>query len=166
MSYNLSRKGNINKPKEREEIISQLDKDYTVEKDDLDNQLCVAEDLRYEEPKSTTSINNTVRSIVTEKSLILEDGGEIQITFIEKEEDGRNVGPYDYIFDMLQEPQELQVIVYKNHPLWRKRIDGEVRKIIATSDSIYRMLVEQLNIDCRKALSIRNEWVLQRTESM
>lgn len=165
-SYNLSRKGNINKPKERKEIISQLEKDYIIDNENLNAPMYVSEDINDEETKPITSINNTVKSIVTEKSLILEDGSEIQITFIEKEEDGHNVGPYDYIFDMMQEPQELQVLVYKNHPLWRKKIDGEVRKIIATSDAIYRMLVEQLGIDCRKALSIRNEWVSQRTESM
>jgi hypothetical protein len=66
----------------------------------------------------------------------------------------------------MQEPQELQVLVYKNHPLWRKKIDGEVRKIIATSDAIYRALVVDLDVDSRKALKIRNEWVTQRTESM
>ena len=98
--------------------------------------------------------------------MVLEDGSEIQITFVEKEEDGHDVGPYDYIFEMWREPQELQVIVYKDHPLWRKKIDGEVRRIIATSDAIYRMLVEQFNEDCRKALKIRNEWVSQQTESM
>ena len=97
---------------------------------------------------------------------MLEDGSEIQITFVEKEEDGHDVGPYDYIFDIMQEPQELQVLVYKNHPLWRKKIDGEVRKIIATSDAIYRALVVDLDVDSRKALKIRNEWVSQRTESM
>ena len=118
------------------------------------------------EQKSNTSINNTVKNIVNEKSLSLEDGSEIHITFIEKEEDGRDIGPFDYIFDFTQEPQELQVLVFKNHPLWKKRIDSEVRKIIATSDAIYRTLVVELGIDSRKALTIRNEWVSQRIESM
>jgi hypothetical protein len=103
---------------------------------------------------------------VNEKSLSLEDGSEIHITFIEKEEDGRDIGPFDYIFDFTQEPQELQVLVFKNHPLWKKRIDSEVRKIIATSDAIYRTLVVELGIDSRKALTIRNEWVSQRIESL
>ena len=103
---------------------------------------------------------------MTEKSLTLEDGSEILITFIEMEEEGNNVGPYDYIFNDMQEPQELQVLVFKNHPLWRKRIDSEVRKVIATSDAIYRALVDYNYVDSRKALMIRNEWVSQRTESM
>ena len=165
-SYNLSRKGNINKPSERKAIISELDKDYEIENVGEETPIGCADNGPNEETKPSTSINNTVKSIVTEKSLVLEDGSEIQITFVEKEEDGHDVGPYDYIFDIMQEPQELQVIVYKNHPLWRKKIDGEVRKIIATSDAIYRALVVDLEEDSRKALKIRNEWVSQRTESM
>lgn len=165
-SYNLSRKGNINKPKERKAIISQLEKDYNIENDGDETFIGCADNGSNEETKPSTSINNTVKSIVTEKSLVLEDGSEIQITFVEKEEDGHDVGPYDYIFEMMKEPQELQVIVYKSHPLWKKKIDGEVRKIIATSDAIYRALVVDLDVDSRKALKIRNEWVSQRTESM
>ncbi len=165
-SYELSRKGNINKPAERKKIISELNEDYTIDVDFDETPTGVSDISIDEEPKPSTSINDTVKSIVTEKSLILEDESEIHITFIEKEEDGHDVGPFDYIFDMMQEPQELQVIVFKNHPLWRKRIDGEVRKILATSDAIYRTLVVELGVDSRKALAIRNEWVSQRTESM
>lgn len=165
-SYDLSRKGNINKPTEKKAIVSQLNDEYVVEKDDDETPISPSSSIPVDEAKPTTSINNTVKNIVTEKSLVLEDGTEIQITFLEKEEDGHEVGPYDYIFDIMQEPQELQVLVYKNHPLWRKRIDSEVRRIIATSDAIYRALVDYVDIDSRKALKIRNEWVAQRTESM
>lgn len=165
-SYDLSRKGNINKPTERKAIISKLGKDYKIENEGDDTFTGSVVNDNDEESKPSTSINNTVKSIVTEKSLVLEDGSEIQISFVEKEEDGHDVGPYDYIFDIMQEPQELLVLVYKNHPLWRKKIDGEVRKIIATSDAIYRALVVDLNVDSRKALKIRNEWVSQRTKSI
>ena len=58
---------------------------------------------------------------------------------------------------------ELQVILFKNHPLWSKKVDDEVRKIIATSDAIYRMLVEKLGCETSKALKIRNEWLTKRT---
>lgn len=165
-SYDLSRKGNINKPAERKAIISQLGKEYSINNDGVDNPSDYSDNNSIDNSKPSTSINNTVKSIVTEKSLILEDESEIHITFVEKEEDGHDVGPYDYIFDFAQEPQELQVLVFKNHPLWRKKIDSEVRKIIATSDAIYRTLVVELGVDSRKALTIRNEWVSQRTESM
>ncbi len=162
----ISKQHNIDKPSERKAMISQLSKEYKLEEEIGNISDDSFEGNSPKESKPSTTINNTVKSIVTEKSLVLEDGSEIQITYVEKEEDGNDVGPYDYIFDMFQEPQELQVIVYKGHPLWRKKIDSEVRRIIATSDSIYRMFVEQLNEDCRKALKIRNEWVSQQTESM
>lgn len=165
-SYDLSRKGNINKPTEKKTIVSRLKNDYVVEKEGDETTKSPIDLITVDDTKPITSINNTVKNIVTEKSLVLEDGNEIQITFLEKEEDGHDVGPYDYIFDIMQEPQELQVLVYKNHPLWRKRIDSEVRRIIATSDAIYRALVDYVDIDSRKALKIRNEWVAQRTESM
>lgn len=165
-SNHLSKQHNIDKPSERKAVISQLDKEYTLEDESGETVENDFDSKPQSGSKPSTSINNMVKSIITEKSLVLEDGNEIQITFVEKEVDGHDVGPYDYIFEMWQEPQELQVIVYKNHPLWRKKIDGEVRKIVATSDAIYRMLVEQLDVDCRKALTIRNEWVSQQTESM
>jgi len=165
-SRNLSRNHNVDKPAEKKAIIGQLSKEYTVENDVVDTPIKNTPNNDDEESKPSTSINNTIKTIVSEKSLKLEDGNEIHITFIEKEEDGRNVGPYDYIPEMMEEPAELQVIVYKNHPLWLKKIDTEVRKIIATSDAIYRCLIEEFNVDSRKALKIRNEWVSQRTESM
>lgn len=164
-SRNLSRNHNIEKPLERKAIISQLGKSYVVEEEESNGPV-VSEESYIEEKQPGTSINNTVKNIVAEKSLVLEDETEIQIIFIEKEEDGHDVGPFDYIIALDREPIELTVIVYKNHPLWRKKIDGEVRQILATSDSIYRALVEQLNVDCQSALTIRNEWVAQRTESM
>lgn len=165
-SRNLSRGHNINKPSERKTIIEQLDKEYVIEHEDADISPKELDNCSSVDSKPSVSINDSVKSIVTEKSLMLEDGGEIHITYIEKEEDGHEVGPFDYILDMYQDPQELQVLVYKDHPLWCKKVDGEVRRIIATSDAIYRSLVEELNVDCRKALKIRNEWVSQRTESM
>ncbi len=165
-SRNLSRNHNVDKPAEKKAIIGQLGKEYTIEDDGEDTQTSDIEIKNSEEPKSSVSINNTIKNIVTEKSLMLEDGSEILITFVEMEEEGNNVGPYDYIFNEMQEPQELQVLVFKNHPLWRKKIDSEVRKIIATSDAIYRALVDYNYVDSRKALMIRNEWVSQRTESM
>ena len=165
-SYDLSRKGNINKLSERKKIISQLTNDYDVEDFGDDSVVGGSDTSTIDESKPSVSINDTVKNIVNEKSLILEDGSEIHIVFIEKEDEGHDVGPYDYIFEMARDPQELQVFVFKNHPLWRKKIDSEVRKIIAISDAIYRTLVVELDFDPNKALKIRNEWVSLRTESM
>jgi hypothetical protein len=166
-SYDLSRKGNINKPAERKEIIAKLATEYTIsqEGDELNGGDAPGATTA-EPPKVSPGIHEAIKHSVNEKSLKLEDGTEIKITFIEKEEHASNVGPYDYIFNPLQEPAELQVIVYTEHPLWKKKIDSEVRKIVAVSDAIYRTLVVELGVDSRKALNIRNEWVTQRTESM
>lgn len=166
-SYDLSRKGNINKPAERKEIIAKLAAEYTIsqEGDEMKDGDAPGATTA-EPPKASPGIHETIKHSVNEKSLKFEDGTEIKITFIEKEEHASNVGPYDYIFDPLQEPAELQVLVYTEHPLWKKKIDSEVRKIVAVSDAIYRTLVVELGVDSRKALSIRNEWVTQRTESM
>ena len=57
-------------------------------------------------------------------------------------------------------------MLFKNHPLWKKKIDDEVKQILATSDAIYRVLVEKLGLDTSNALKIRNEWVSKRTEGM
>lgn len=165
-SRNLSRGHNINKPSEKKAVLEQLHKEYVIENDGTDTSETESSNEPREDNKPSIGINDSVKSIVTEKSLFMEDESEIHITYLEKEEDGHEVGPFDYILDMYQEPQELQVLVYKDHPLWRKKIDSEVRRIIATSDAIYRSLVEELDVDSRKALKIRNEWVSQRTESM
>ena len=165
-SYDLSRKGNINKPAERKEIIAKLAAEYTISQEGDEMKDGDAPGATTESPKASPGIHETIKHSVNEKSLKLEDGTEIKITFIEKEEHASNVGPYDYIFDPLQEPAELQVFVYTEHPLCKNKIDSEVRKIVAVSDAIYRTLVVELGVDSRKALNIRNEWVTQRTESM
>ena len=176
-SRELSRNGNINKPTEKKTIIKKLNNDYSIENDvtgnndvAVENDVVVTsndspERLSNVEDKPTHTINDIVKEMVTEKSLVLEGNGEIKIRFVEKKEDGHGVGPYDYIFDPTETPMELLVLVYENHSLWRKPIDNEVREIIAISDAIYRALVVELGVDSRKALKIRNEWVSQRIES-
>lgn len=31
---------------------------------------------------------------------------------------------------------ELQVIVFKNHPLWKKKVDDDIKRVVSTSDAI------------------------------
>ena len=94
-SYDLSRKGNINKLSERKKIISQLSNDYDVEDSADESVLGGSDTSTIDDSKPSVSINDTVKNIVNEKSLILEDGTEINIVFIEKEDEGHDVGPYD-----------------------------------------------------------------------
>ena len=100
----------------------------------------------------------------------MENEGIIDITYLEKDGRSDNKAPFDYIFDEADAEEEeedvhseLQVIMFKNHPLWSKKVDDEVKKILATSDAIYRMLVEKLDFETSEALKIRNEWIGRRT---
>lgn len=162
----LSQKGNVNKPEEVKKTAKQLRDEYGVSS---------TEDVDFEETKPSRSgtkkqpsINDTIKTVVQEKVLILDGEEEIAITYLEKEDAGNMQIPFDYIFSSRDEGglEELQVIVFKNHPLWMKKTDEEVKRILATSDAIYRLLVEKLDYDTPKALKIRNEWLIKRTETM
>ena len=99
--------------------------------------------------------------------LKLKDGREIKIVCLEKESSTSPFPPFDYIFndevEDEEKPLELQVIVQTNHPLWEKRHNMDVVKVLATSDAIYRVLVEKLEYDASEATRVRNEWVWMRT---
>ena len=160
-SQNLSKQHNVDKPAERKKIIKTLHADYDIP----DNEDISESQPTNEKPVAEKqSINNTIKFVVDEKSLTLEDNEEITISLIEKDNAGEANAPFDYIFSgyIDDDKSELQVIIFKNHPLWEKKIDDEVKRIIATSDAIYRMLVEQLNYETPKALKIRNEWLNMR----
>lgn len=164
-SRDISRKGNINNPGERKKIVSKLLSDYGVS--DSSTESNVSEDTEVEKEKhKKSSINDNIKSVVTEEGLSLEGEGDIMITYLEKSNSGNVQAPFDYIFAESDEDDkaELQVILFADHPLWRKKVDDSVRRIVATSDAIYRMLVEKFNYDTYKALKIRNEWLNKRTE--
>lgn len=168
-SNNLSKKGNVNNPSVSKKIIADLHKFYkveTTEDEPSDNPAEPANSIK--KGRSQASINSNIKNIVTEDALILDEEGEIVITYLEKEVGGNINLPFDYIFSENDDDDkaELQVIVFKDHPLWGKKTDDEVIRILATSDSIYRVLVEKLYFDTSKALKIRNEWLTKRTERM
>lgn len=109
------------------------------------------------------TIKTATKPIVKERSLLLEDGTEISIDYTESQNSNvEEKGPFDYILDQTQEPAQILVICYADHPIWEKEIDSETRRILATSDSVYRALVEQYNYDPHNALKIRNTWIWQR----
>ena len=158
-SNNLSKKGNINNPSERRKIVKELNEDYHIEYKDeeLDDLKKGNKDGKKEEHK----INDTFKTIVNEQSLILSEDDEIKITYFEKETESDVDAPFDYIYDSIN--GELQVIVFKTHPLWTKKTDFSVIKILATADSIYRMLIEKIKTyDASEANRIRNEWIKMR----
>jgi len=168
-SRDISRKGNIHNPSELKKIVTTLHSDYGIDEGVSEQDYQETETKASGGKKSGHgSINTSIKNIVTEEALVLEDEGEIVITYLEKEDSGNVNAPFDYIFAESDEEDkaELQVMVFKNHPLWKKKTDDEVMRILATSDAIYRVLVEKLGLDTSKALKIRNEWVQKRTGNM
>lgn len=168
-SRDISRKGNIHNPSELKKIVTTLHSDYGIDEGVSEQDYQETETKASGGKKSSHgSINTSIKNIVTEEALVLEDEGEIVITYLEKEDSGNVNAPFDYIFAESEEEDkaELQVMVFKNYPLWKKKTDDEVMRILATSDAIYRVLVEKLGLDTSKALKIRNEWVQKRTGNM
>ena len=137
-SNNISKKGNIHNPVELKKIIKALHEDYGIDGEDGVDDNPVADGTskgRGDGGNGPSRINDHIKNIVTETALILEDEGEILITFLEKEDAGNIQAPFDYIFAEGEDDDkaELQVILFKSHPLWRKKVDDEVKKINETS---------------------------------
>ena len=171
-SRSISRAGNIKKPAAVRTIVSTLRSELgeaPLSDPGLNAEAAsqataqVVEDSR----RQSAGVNDNIKNVVREASLIIEGVGEIKITLVEKEHGGNVTTPFDYIFeeaDAEDEPSELQVIVFADHPLWSKKVDSEVVAILATSDAIYRMLVEKLDMDTYKAHRLRSSWISNRIE--
>lgn len=164
-SRDISRAGNSRNVTELKRIFNTLGVDYNIETNDCEMEIYTpTSDLK--SIKRKEGINESIKTIIKEKELILNGQEKITITYIETEKNRNIEVPFDYIYSAPfdNENSELQVTRYKNHPLWSKKIDDEVVKILAISDSIYRVLVEKLNRNCNEALSIRNKWLNERLE--
>lgn len=177
-SRTLSRKGNIHDPEIRRQVISDLRAAYG----ESGNTEIVPEDIpisdadiipeptreeRIAELKSKGAVQVTktdVHPVVEVESLKLEDGGVIRVS-CQESSNNATPAPYDYIFvsDDDESISELTAIINVNHELWSiyKKIDMNLIYTIATSDAIYRALVERLNYPPRTAQNIRNKWVSQ-----
>ena len=182
-SRNVSKQGNINKPAVLRRIVEDLNAYYHVEAPEIEegtgsgidgdgeysgtNSRSEHDSGKKRKSAEDGGVNERIKAVVKEQTLVLDEEGEIEITYLEKDGRLNNSAPFDYIFSESESeedgPSELQVLMFKNHPLWEKKVDDEVKKILATSDAIYRMLVEKLDFETSEALKIRNEWVGQRT---
>ncbi len=165
----LSRNHNIDNPVESKRIISRMREDYEEDPFDFDDSTSNTDsetDVTPDRKEEPASVNTKIKNVVQERSLTLKDEGEIEITYLEREMSGNTRAPFDYIYaeaDDEGEAGELQVIVYKDHPLWLKKVSDDAVRVLATSDGIYRMLVEQLGFNPSDALKLRNEWVWIRS---
>lgn len=180
-SRELSRNHNVDKPAEKRRIINELRESYGLDiipgggpdggvlpGDGPDGGVLPGEGGPDGGigPIKPVGIKGTIKTIVSEEALKLEDGTIISIVYLEKEKGDSVKAPFDYVFDEDDDDDlkaELQVLVYRDHPLWTHKIDAEVRQILATADSIYRVLVEQKDMDPSASLKIRNEWINKRT---
>ena len=167
-SRTLSKNKNVHKPKIVKEVAESLSKEYGDGSIvDISEESVDGDKNTLKTKEINASVNETFKHIVKEQSLVLEDEGEIQIIYLAKEKAHNTVAPFDYIFSESNDEEnaqaELQVIMFKDHPLWKKKQDEDTIKILATYDSIYRLLVEKLGLDTSEALKIRNEWIKQRT---
>ncbi len=162
----VSKRGNINKPAELKKIVSNLRDDYEEDPIDIDFEKGSSSKSDSKQSQAKSGVNDKIKNVAKEQSLSLADEGKIAITYAEKTNKGNVEAPFDYIFepgDDSDEQSELQVLVFLDHPLWNKKVDKDVIKVLATSDAIYRMLVEKLGMETNEALRIRNEWVSIRT---
>ena len=162
-SNTVSKQGNINKPAVLKKIVDDLRNDYGEDPIVNTNREPDSPKSSKEPDKEEKGVQSTIKNIVKEKSLILKKEGEILISYLEKTGSDKNSGPFDYIFDDEEDVAKLQVILFRDHPLFEKNPDGELLKIVATSDAIYRLLVETLSYDAYEARTIRNEWLWKRT---
>lgn len=99
---------------------------------------------------------------VEAEEVVLEDGTRLSISRIETSlsDDGL---PFDYLYDG-QDPVELQTIVSTTHPLFAASKDLEQLRQLAVADSILRYLVDRCGIESRRAVEVRNAWLLKALE--
>ena len=165
----VSKEHNISKPTMLKKIVGELREAY--EKDPLDPKAfdTAGEGQKKRSPAGgeRPRVSDKVKTVVKERGLKLKDGREVKIICLEKESNAHTYAPFDYIFndevEDEEQPLELQVIIQTKHPLWEKRHNMDIVKVLATSDAIYRMLVEKLEYDASEATRVRNEWVWIRT---
>lgn len=162
-SRTLSRGGKVNDAKEVQKVAAALKEQYGGGAIMPDDELTAP--IEEETGTGTQGINKTVSNVVTEESLRLESGEVVNITIVNRKNGNDVTAPFDYIYqegDDDGDPSALQVIVYEDHPLWKKKIDEGVRQVLAASDAIYRVLVERLGIHPAEAARLRNDWVAIR----
>lgn len=163
-SRHLSRAGNAKDAREVQKVAAALKEQYGGDAILPDDSLTV--EIEYDSKVESQGINHTVKSVVTGDSLRLDSGEVIHISIVNKTNGNDVNAPFDYIYqegDDSNDPSALQVIIYEDHPLWKKRIDETVRQILAASDAIYRVLVERLGVEPSEATRLRNDWVAIRT---
>ena len=167
-SQKLSKQGNVNKPEMVQRVVSDLRVEYAHEEPIPDPVTVTGSDTGKgsDKPNTSPAKPEKIPPIIREDSLTLEDGSLIRVLYREDSSSISPDAPFDYIFDMGDEGEtsELMSVVFLNHPLWLGANAKVMRmaKVLATSDAIYRALVEKLAYKPANAQNVRNEWVRRR----
>jgi hypothetical protein len=169
-SSNLSKKGNINVPAKRNEIVGEMRNSLGLPTSAMEAGTEEEEskgDNSSDEPDNnnnggTKTSRTPIKLQVEAEQVVLEDGTSISISSLETSL-GLNGPPFDYIDDN-EAPIELQAIINTDHPLYNRSKDRSQLQRLAVADSILRYLVDRCGIESRRAVEIRNAWLLKVLE--
>jgi hypothetical protein len=159
-SRDLSRKGNINVPQKRAEIIRNLYSSLGMDPAAAPTAENVTENGGDSGAKGTPpeTRSELVKLQIEADELVLESGTKILISRIERSmtADG---APFDYIPD--GDPVDLQTVINTDHPLFLNTKDKDQLRSLGVADSILRYLVDKEGMSSKAAVQVRNEWLLK-----
>lgn len=159
-SRDLSRKGHINSPSKRAEVLRQMRE--TVGAEPADENELTADIPGLQGSNEKRDENELFKLQVEAQELLLEDETRIQITSIERSM-GAEGALFDYIADG-KEPVELVTVINNSHPLFESSKDAKQLATLAKADSILRYLIDKRQFEFRRAVEIRNAWLLKSVE--
>ena len=162
-SRDISRSHNVDNKKEKTKIVNRLRQVYGQEPIPPEKAPRPGEKP---EPQKPTTMVAVIPAVYSEDSVKLDDQSEIKIQYMpnDKEaEETKKYGPYDYIFDDEMEPPELQILVYRKHPIWTNnygsKFDEKLARRLATADALYQVLIEKLEWEPSEAKKFKLNWL-------
>lgn len=158
-SNDLSKKGNINIPAKRSEIVRKMHAD--VDPDEISGSDHIDED-NPPYPATEPSAHELPKLEVSAEELILGNGRRIALSSIEY--DMKPEGPaFDYVFDddsASEDTMNLQAVLNTSHPLFTESKDRDQLRKYALADSILRCLTDTCEMNIGLATETRNRWLL------
>lgn len=158
-SRDLSREGNVHSPARRKDIIDTMRGELKLNPTDLPSQIPINAIIDEEPITDSVSADKPIKLIVEAEELILQNGTRISISRLERSM-GEDGPPFDYLDDD-NDPVGLQTILNSDHPLFLRAKDPRHIELLATADSILRYLIDRCGLESRRAVEIRNSWLLK-----
>lgn len=161
---NLSKKGNINVAARRNAIVGDMLSSLGLS--DAPDESAGPGDAGESSGESSGSTSDgapTPDSLpklrVETEQVVLEGGTRIAISHFDRSL-GVDGPPFDYIPDD-GDPVGLQTIINTDHPIYEHSKDLVQLRRLAVADSILRYLVDRCGIESRRAVEVRNAWLLK-----